>query len=81
MSIKLSKRTEEEVTESLRHGAFESADELIREGISLVKARQAFRQAVHEGAAYADRGELLDGEQVFDEVEAELREAGRRPGR
>lgn len=81
MSIKLSKRTEEEVTESLRQGAFESADDLIREGISLVKARQAFRQAVQEGAAYADRGELLDGEQVFDEVEAELREAGRRPGR
>ena len=78
MSIKLSKRTEEEVTESLRHGAFESADDLIREGISLVKARQAFRQAVQEGAACADRGELLDGEQVFDEVEAELGEAGPR---
>jgi antitoxin ParD1/3/4 len=75
MSVKVGKRTEEEVTESLRHGALESADELIREGISLVKARPAFRQAVQEGVAYADRGELLDGEQVFDEVEAELREA------
>jgi len=81
MSITLSKQTEEEVTESLRHGTFESADELIREGISLVRAGQAFREAVEQGAACADRGELLDGEQVFDEVEAELREAERHPRR
>ena len=79
MPIKLMKRTEEELTQSIREGSFESADELIHECIGLVKARQAFRQAVQEGAAYADRGELLDGEEAFDEVEAELREAERRP--
>ena len=81
MPIKLTKQTDQALAKSVREGSFRSADEVIREGIALVRARQAFRLAVQEGAAYADRGELLDGEQAFEDVEVELREAKQRQRR
>jgi predicted transcriptional regulator len=45
---------------------------------SLLRARQEFREAVVKGAAEADRGELIDGEQVFKEIEGRLRQAKRK---
>jgi Arc/MetJ-type ribon-helix-helix transcriptional regulator len=78
MPIKLSKRTEDEVAEQMREGDFRNADEVIHEGMALLRARQEFREAVFKGAAEADRGELLDGEGVFKEIKARLRQAKRR---
>jgi predicted transcriptional regulator len=42
---------------------------------SLLRAHQEFREAVFKGAAEADRGELIDGEQVFKEIKGRLRQA------
>jgi Arc/MetJ-type ribon-helix-helix transcriptional regulator len=78
MPIKLTKRTEEEIAESVREGDFESADQVVHEGIALLRARQEFRRAVEAGAAAADRGELLDGQQVFTEIKARLGATKRR---
>jgi len=78
MPIKLSKSTEDEVAEQMREGDFCNADEVIHEGMALLRARQEFREAVFKGAAEADRGELLDGEGVFKEIKARLRQAKRR---
>ncbi len=77
MPIKLSKRTEDEVAEQLRAGDCRSADEVIHEGMALLRARQQFREAAFKGAAEADRGELLDGDEVFKELKVRMRQAKR----
>jgi hypothetical protein len=46
--------------------------------MALLKAHREFRLAVLEADAAGERGELLDGEQVFKEVLSELRAAKRR---
>lgn len=73
MPIKLTKRTEEEVAEQMREEDFKSADQAIQAGMALLKARREFRRAVLEADAAGERGELLDGEEVFKEVLSELR--------
>ena len=78
MPIRLTKRTEKELAEQMREEDFKSADQTIREGMALLKARREFRLAVLEADAAGERGELLDGEQVFKEVLSELRAAKRR---
>ena len=77
MPIKLSKRTEEEVSEQMREGDFRSADEVVHEGMALLRARREFREAVFKGAAEADRGELIDGDEAFKELKVRLRQAKR----
>jgi hypothetical protein len=75
MPIKLSKRTEGEIAEPMREGDVRKVDEVIHEGMTLLRARQEFREPVFNGAAEADRGELLDGDGVFKEIKARLRPA------
>jgi antitoxin ParD1/3/4 len=68
MPLNLSKETEQEVEATIRSGAFHSADEVIREGLELIKAREELRAAIAEGAAQLDRGEGIPGEQVFEDL-------------
>ncbi len=68
MALNLTKETELEVEETVRSGAYRSADEVIREGLDLIKAREKLRAAIAEGAAQLDRGEGIPGEQAFDEL-------------
>jgi predicted transcriptional regulator len=42
------------------------------DALQLLEQREAFRRAVAQGLAQADRGELRDGEAVFAELEADL---------
>lgn len=81
MPIKLNKKTEQEVAEQMREGGYQTADEAVHEGMAVLKARQEFRRAVMKGVAEADRGELLDGETVFKEIRARLRQTPTRPRR
>src|SRR5438034_290731 len=53
--------------EQLRAGD-EGALDVIREGLGLINAREALRQAIAAGAAQLDRGEGIPGEQVFEEL-------------
>lgn len=75
MAIRLSPRTEDEINEQMRAGDFRDADEVILAGMALLRARQQLREAVRAGAAEADRGDLLDGEEVFADLTARLRRA------
>ena len=55
--------TEQEIEEKVRSGGYQSADELIQEGLALIEAREAFRRAVAEGQAELDRGEYVTREE------------------
>lgn len=84
--IALPPEQEHFIDEALASGRFLTPTEMIAEGLELLRQREAARQAaiaafrreIAEGAAEADRGELIDGDVVFAELErhSELRRKG-----
>ena len=78
MAIQLTKDIERRVLQHVISGSYRSAASVIRDGLALIESREAFRRAVAEGRAQCYRGELLDGEEVFQEIESRLRQARRR---
>jgi antitoxin ParD1/3/4 len=74
MAIHLAKELEAEIDAKVRSGAYRSADDVVREGLGLIDAREELRQAIAAGAAQLDRGEGIPGEQVFEELRARSRE-------
>lgn len=59
MPLHVAKETEQELKAKVRSGAYPSVDRVIREGLALIEAREAFRQAVREGDAQLARGETV----------------------
>ena len=57
-------------------GRYQTASEVIREGLRLLEERKQAREAaieelrakIRRGIEQADRGELLDGDAVFEEI-------------
>ncbi len=68
------------VQEKVASGLYINQSEVVRESLRLLsqqdRAREAqieyWRSALSEGVAQADRGELLDGESVFEELREEM---------
>jgi len=60
----------------VKSGRYQTTSEVVREALRLLERQerdreQAFQQLkekLERGAAQADRGELLDGDQVFEEL-------------
>ncbi|MBI1813902.1 MAG: type II toxin-antitoxin system ParD family antitoxin [Deltaproteobacteria bacterium] len=74
MAINVSRDLEAEVEARVRRGEYNSAEELLRDALRLVDERDRLRVAIEQGAAEADRDELLDGAGVVAEVRARIRE-------
>jgi antitoxin ParD1/3/4 len=74
MALHLAKELEAKIDAKVRSGAYRSADDVIREGLGLIDAREELRQAIAAGAAQLDRGEGIPGEQVFEELRARSQE-------
>ena len=68
MPITLPPEHERLVSEALRSGAYQSPEEVIKRALELLRDRDAWlaenRAKIEEGYAAAQRGELLDGDQV-----------------
>lgn len=76
MNVSLTPELEEFVQSRVTSGRYQTASEVVREGLRLLEDREQRREAAIEdlrrkiavGVEQARRGELLDGEEVFREL-------------
>lgn len=74
ISADLGEKLEAVVNDLVANGRYNSKSEVLREGVRLVQEREAalarFFEKIDEGRKSAERGELYDIDEVFDELEA-----------
>ena len=76
LNVSLTPELEQFVQSRVASGLYQTASEVIREGLRLLEERERAREAaleelrvkIRRGVEQADRGELLDGERVFEEI-------------
>lgn len=77
LNVSLTPELDEFISSKVASGRYQSASEVIRQGLRLLQEQEMTRQAqldrlraqINLGLDQANRGELLDGEEVFDELE------------
>jgi antitoxin ParD1/3/4 len=80
MNVSLTPELEQLVHEKVKSGRYLSASEVVREGLRLLEERDRLYKArlaelqkeVNIGVEEADRGELIDGEVVMQEIYEDL---------
>lgn len=74
ISADLGEKLEAVVNDLVANGRYNSKSEVLREGVRLVQEREValarFFEKIDEGRKSAERGELYDIDEVFDELEA-----------
>jgi Arc/MetJ-type ribon-helix-helix transcriptional regulator len=68
----LSKELEAEISQRVHRGPWQSPDEFVRHSIKAADALLELQAAIAEGDAQIVRGESADGEEFFDQLEAEI---------
>lgn len=89
MNVSLTPELKRFVEEKVDGGLYTSASEVIREGLRLLAEedklreirRREFGEKVRAGLEELKRGEGVDGDKVFDKLEAELDEQEKRAGK
>ena len=93
MNVHLTPELEQLVQTRVKSGSYSSASEVVREALQLLLQRDELltlrkseiRAQIEEGWQSAKRGEVIDGDEVFDRIDAELEvaelEAMERAGR
>lgn len=87
MNISLTKELEELVLRKVQSGRYNSASEVVREGLRLLEHEESLRElqrtelrkAIAKGARELDRGEGVPGKKAFAEVKKQIQK--RRSGR
>ncbi len=82
MNVSLTPELENLVHSKVKSGRYLSASEVIREGLRLLEERDRLfelrladlQQKVFVGVDQADRGELIDADDVFAELEADTQQ-------
>ncbi|HEX4961150.1 MAG TPA: type II toxin-antitoxin system ParD family antitoxin [Thermoanaerobaculia bacterium] len=77
LNVSLTPDLEQFVSSKVASGRYQSASEVIRQGLRLLQDEEITRKAhldrlrsqINLGLDQANRGELLDGEDVFEELE------------
>lgn len=80
LNVSLTPELDRFVTSRVESGRYQSASEVVREGLRLLEERELARQTalaglrreIAVGLEQADRGELFDGEEVFGDLEERL---------
>jgi antitoxin ParD1/3/4 len=84
-SVNLGEQLEAFITEAVKNGRYGSRSEVLREGIRLVQEREGkwarFEAEIRKGIDSADRGELVDVDEAFDELDAYIDSMPGTPGR
>ncbi len=81
MNISLTPELEELVNEKVKSGQYQSPSEVIGVGLRLLEERDKLNQVrlaelkekIRAGIEASDRGEVVDGEAVFAELEEDIR--------
>jgi antitoxin ParD1/3/4 len=76
MNVSLTPELQQFVQSRVSTGRYQTASEVVREGLRLLEERERaretaleeFRGKLRRGIEQADRGELLDGDAVFEEI-------------
>ncbi|MGA2580508.1 MAG: type II toxin-antitoxin system ParD family antitoxin [Bryobacteraceae bacterium] len=76
MNVSLTPELEKFVQSRVASGLYQTASEVVREGLRLLEEREQasetalkeLRAKIRRGIDQADRGELLDGDAVFEEI-------------
>ena len=76
LNVSLTPELEKFVQSRVASGRYQTASEVIREGLRLLGEREQAQEAaldelrarIRLGVAQADRGELLEGDSVFEEI-------------
>jgi antitoxin ParD1/3/4 len=81
MNVSLTPELEKFVNGKVEGGLYNNASEVVREGLRLLKEhdeiRLKWREQIERGWLQAQRGELVDGNEVFDRLDKRLK--ARRP--
>jgi antitoxin ParD1/3/4 len=80
LRVTLTPELEQFVASRIASGRYQSAEDVVHEGLRLLKEREGeheaalddIRQKIAVGLEQAKRGELLDGEEVFRDLERQL---------
>lgn len=80
MNVQLPPELERLVQSKVKSGRYNSASDVVREALQLMEERDQMlvlrkdeiRQKIADGLASLRRGEGVDGDAVFDRIEAEL---------
>jgi antitoxin ParD1/3/4 len=81
MNISLTPELERLIQEQVKKGRYSSVSEMVGESLRLLWERDRIRekrvaelrQKIQVGIEELNRGEGIDGEEVFDEIEADIR--------
>ncbi|HXN47989.1 MAG TPA: type II toxin-antitoxin system ParD family antitoxin [Bryobacteraceae bacterium] len=76
MNVSLTPELEQFVQSRVASGRFQTASEVVREGLRLLEERELAREMalkelrakIRRAVEQADRGDLLDGDSVFEEI-------------
>ncbi len=82
MNVSLTPELEQLVHEKVKSGRYLSASEVVREALRLLEERDRIREARLEalrgeiaiGIEQGDKGEVIDGEEVFRELREDIRQ-------
>jgi antitoxin ParD1/3/4 len=88
LNVSITPELERFVEDRVASGRYQTASEVVREGLRLLEERETARQEALEelrkhiaiGVEQADRGEFIDGDEVFEELKR-LSEQRRREGK
>jgi antitoxin ParD1/3/4 len=88
MNVNLGAVFDKFIAELLKGGTYQSQSEVVREGLRLLKEREELkklrlaelRKQIALGSEQADRGEFVDGEEVFAEIRRRSSERKRAKG-
>ncbi|MBC6434828.1 type II toxin-antitoxin system ParD family antitoxin [Nostoc sp. HG1] len=80
MNISLTSELEKLIQEQVKKGKYSSASEMVGEALRLLWERDRIKEKrlaqlkekIRVGIEAANRGELVDGEEVFDEIEEDI---------
>jgi antitoxin ParD1/3/4 len=89
MNVHLTPELEQLVQNRVKSGRYNSASEVVREALRLLEQRDEvftlrkdeIRSQIEEGWQSARRGEFVDGDEVFDRIDAELKALERSAGK